>query len=121
MYLHGPRFDSRWDAGFFLLLCAELPSFVIIIIIIFKLLLLILLLLLLLLFQEFSSGFLEVHVNGNPQLVVELPPQSTKHKTLGVMINEDVSGKLALPQFRFFLRRKKDRLTRKDCTPVSSI
>ena len=40
-------------------------------------------------------------INGNPQLVVQLPPQSTTHKTLGVMINKDVSGKLALPQFQF--------------------
>ena len=38
--------------------------------------------------------------NGNPQLVVQLPPQSTTHKTLGVMIDKDVSGKLALPQFQ---------------------
>ena len=51
------------------------------------------------LIQEFSSGALEVHVNGNPQLVVQLPPQSTTHKTLGVMIDKDVSRKLALPQF----------------------
>ena len=56
---------------------------------------------------------------GNPQLVVQLPPQSTTHKTLGVMIDKDVSGKLALPQF--FATEKKDRLTRKDCNPVSSI
>ena len=52
-----------------------------------------------LILQEFSSGTLEVHVDGNPQLVVQLPPQSTTHKTLGVMIYKDVSGKLALPQF----------------------
>ena len=38
--------------------------------------------------------------NGNPQLVVQLPPQSTTHKTLGVMIDKDVSGKPALPQFQ---------------------
>ena len=74
----------------------DFPFFVIIIIIIIIIL------------QEFSSGTLEVHVNENPQLVVQLPPQSTTHKTLGVMIyTKDVSGKLALPQFR----RKKDRLT----------
>ena len=42
-------------------------------------------------------------INENPQLVVQLPPQSTTHKTLGVM-TKDVSGKLALPQFR---RKKK--------------
>ena len=62
--------------------------------------LLLLLLLVLLLFQEFSSGTLEIHVNDNPQQVVQLPPQSTTHKTFGVMINKDVSGKLALPQFQ---------------------
>ena len=43
---------------------------------------------------------MEVHVNGNPQLVVQLPPQSTTRKTLGVMIDKDVPGKLALPQFQ---------------------
>ena len=65
------------------------------------LLLLLLILLLLLLFLEFSSGTLEVHVNENPQLVDQLPPQSTTHKTLGIMIyTKDVSGKLALPQFQ---------------------
>ena len=37
--------------------------------------------------------------NGNPQLVVQLPPQSTTHKTLRVMINKDVSGKLAFLSF----------------------
>ena len=45
--------------------------------------------------------------NENPQLVVQLPLQSTTHKTLGVMIyTKDVSGKLALPQFRFFATEK---------------
>ena len=45
--------------------------------------------------------------NENPQLVVQLPPQSTTHKTLGVMIyTKDVSGKLALPQLRFFATEK---------------
>ena len=55
----------------------------------------------------------------NPQLVVQLPPQSTTHKTLGVMIDKDVSGKLAPSSVS--VRRKKKWLTRKDCNPVSSI
>ena len=38
-------------------------------------------------------------IHGNP-LVAQLPLQSTTHKTLGVMIDKDVSGKLALPQFQ---------------------
>ena len=39
--------------------------------------------------------------------MVQLPPQSTTHKTLGVMIYaKDVSGKLALPQFQFFATEK---------------
>ena len=39
--------------------------------------------------------------------MVQLPPQSTTHKTLGVMIyTKNVSGKLALPQFRFFAMEK---------------
>ena len=59
-------------------------------------------------------GIIIIIIIENPQLVVQLPPQSTTHKTLGVMIcTKDVSGKLALHQFQFFLRRKNDRLTRK--------
>ena len=59
--------------------------------------------------QEFSSGTLEVHVNGNPQLVVQLPPQSTTHKTLGVMIYTKRRFGQTCPSSVsvFFLRRKK--------------
>ena len=40
--------------------------------------------------------------------MVQLPPQSRTHKTLGVMIyTKDVSGKLALPQFRSFFATEK--------------
>ena len=39
-------------------------------------------------------------INENPPVVVQLPPQSTTHKTLGVMIyTKGVSRKHALPQF----------------------
>ena len=45
-----------------------------------------LIIIIIIIIQEFSFGTLEVHLHGNPQLVVQLPPQSTTHKTLGVMI-----------------------------------